>query len=135
MGKYLELPFVLAVGLAALLSSACSLPGGSTNWSAGSLGAEDGEVSQVRISIEDKVTVLPIRLREGWSLRYEGGATAAIRDADHRQVGEVAVDAAAFRIASGRHTLTLDGQLAPEGEAKLRLELRPHGREESVAAR
>ena len=37
MGRYLELPFVLAVGLAALLSSGCSLPGGSTNWSAGSL--------------------------------------------------------------------------------------------------
>ena len=99
------------------------------------LSAEDGEVYRVRLAIDDKETVLPIRLREGWSLRYEGGTTVAMRDADHRLVREVAIDDSVFRIASGRHTVTLDCGLDPEGEAKARLELRPRGREESVAER
>jgi hypothetical protein len=66
-------------------------------------------------------------------LRYEGGAQVTIRDANHRRIGEVAVDATAFRIAPGRHTVTLGGRLDPADEAKARLEIRPRGSAEPVA--
>jgi hypothetical protein len=82
------------------------------------LTAEDGE--------------LPVRLREGWSLRYEGGAEVTIRDENHGRIGVLAVDEAAFRVGPGRHTVTLGGRLEPTEEAKARLEIRPRGRAESV---
>jgi hypothetical protein len=97
------------------------------------LTAEDGVVSEVRISIDEReATSLPARLREGWSLRYEGGSHVTIRDANHRRIGDVAVDEAAFRIAPGRHTVTLDCRLDPADEAKARLEIRPRGPAEVV---
>jgi len=99
------------------------------------LSAENGEVSQIRISIDEAETVLPYSLPEGWSIRYEGGAMATIRDANHRPIREVAVDDSGFRIASGRHTLTFDSRLEPQEEAKARLEIRPSGRAESVTER
>jgi hypothetical protein len=97
------------------------------------LTAEDGDVSEVRISIDEREAVSPpVRLQEGWSLRYEGGAQLTIRDANHRRIGEVAVDETAFRVAPGRHTVTLGGRLEPADEAKARLEIRPRGPAESV---
>jgi hypothetical protein len=98
------------------------------------LSAEAGEVSQIRIGMDGTEIGLPIRLRENWSVRYEGGATATIRDANHRLVREIAVDVSLFRVAAGRHTVRLDAHLNPEQEAKARLELRPHGRPEPVRA-
>jgi hypothetical protein len=99
------------------------------------LSAEDGEVSQVRISIDNgEAVVLPVRLREGWSLRYEGGAVATITDANHRRGGEIPVDETWFQVASGRHSLSLDAQLDPADEAKERLELRPRGQGEPIGA-
>jgi hypothetical protein len=99
------------------------------------LSAEDGEVSQVRISIDNgEAVVLPVRLREGWSLRYEGGAVATITDANHRRGGEIPVDETWFQVASGRHSLSLDAQLDPADEAKARLELRPRGQREPIGA-
>jgi len=100
------------------------------------LTAEDGAVSEVRLSIDERdAVVFPVLLREGWSLRYEGGAQLAIRDANYRAIGEIAVDASAFHIAPGRHTVTLGCRLDPAETAKARLEIRPHGRSESVTAR
>jgi hypothetical protein len=97
------------------------------------LTAEDGEVSEVRISLGEREALpLPVRLREGWSLRYEGGAEVTIRDENHGRIGVLAVDEAAFRVGPGRHTVTLGGRLEPTEEAKARLEIRPRGRAESV---
>jgi hypothetical protein len=100
------------------------------------LTAEDGAVSEVRLSIDERdAIVFPVRLREGWSLRYDGDTQITIRDASHRRVRELALDEATFRVASGRHTVTLGCRLEPADEAKARLEIRPHGRSESVTAR
>ena len=95
--------------------------------------AEGGDVSQIQVSIDQGgAVVLPVTLREGWSLRYEGGAMATLRDTEHRVSGTVAVADLAFRIAPGRHAVTLGARLHPEQEAKARLELRPRGRVEAV---
>jgi len=67
------------------------------------LTAEDGEVSAVRLVIDDgEPIVFPVTLREGWSLRYEGGTTAFVRDATNRLQQELPVDGTWFRIVSGR---------------------------------
>ena len=97
------------------------------------LSAEDGDVSQVRLSINNgEAIALPVRLREGWSLRYEGGSTVTIHDARHRRDGGVTVDERWFQVAPGRHSITLDAQLTPADRAKARLELRPLGQAESI---
>jgi hypothetical protein len=97
--------------------------------------AEGGEVSDIRISIDQGTIIdLPVALADGWSLRYEGGATITVRDANHTRMSEVTIDAGAFRIAAGRHTFTMDCRLDPEGQATARLEIRPRGRAESVSA-
>ncbi len=98
------------------------------------LTAEDGEVSDISLSIDNGASImLPVHLREGWSLRYEGGAVATIRDASHRPQGRIDVNEAAFRVGSGSHMVALDARLRPEDEAKARLELRLRGRTERLA--
>lgn len=97
------------------------------------LSAEDGNVSQVRLSIDNRETItLRVHLREGWSLRYEGGPMATIHDASHRIVGRVTVEEGWFQIAPGRHSITLDARLTPADDAKARLELRPLGNGEPI---
>ena len=99
------------------------------------LTAEDGEVSDVTLGLDERETArFPVTLSQGWSLRYEGGATATVRDSSHRRVRTIEVDPAAFRIASGRHTIRMDSSLRPEQQAKARLELRQRGRAERVGA-
>ncbi len=95
--------------------------------------AEAGNVSDIRISVDHGVSFdLPVGLADGWSLRYEGGAKITVRDANHRRMGEFTVDEAAFGIAAGRHTVTLDCRLDLEDQATARLEIRPRGRAELV---
>jgi len=97
------------------------------------LSAESGDVSQVRLSIDDGDAIaLPVHLREGWSLRYEGGTTVTVEDEDHQRSGTITVDGSLFQIAPGRHSITIDAQLAPTDETRARLEVRPRGREEEV---
>jgi hypothetical protein len=109
-------------------------PGGeqSLQWI---LTAEGGEVSDVSISVDAMNTVqLPVRLAQGWSVRYEGGTTATVRDANNRRVRSLIVAPGDFRIESGRHAVSLDSSLKPDQEARARLELRPSGETERVAA-
>ncbi|UCD23435.1 MAG: hypothetical protein JSW51_10340 [Gemmatimonadota bacterium] len=97
------------------------------------MSAEDGVVSRIEISIDNRAPVLlPVRLGEGWSLRYEGGNSALVLNAEHQQVGAVPVVESAFRIAAGRHDVVLDAILDPADQAKARLELRPRGETESA---
>ncbi len=99
------------------------------------ISAEDGEVSDIELTIDNASTIsLDLRLEKGWSLRYEGGPTAVVLDDKHRQVRTVTVAQAAFRTAPGHHSLTLNGQLVPTDGAKARLELRPHGQPERAGA-
>jgi hypothetical protein len=99
------------------------------------LTGEGGAASDCRMSLDDgDIVPLAVRLPDRWSLRYEGGVGATIRDSDNRPRREISVPAGAFRIDTGRHTLTLECRLDPETEAKARLELRPRGHPEPVTA-
>ena len=77
---------------------------------------------------------LPVRLAQGWSVRYEGGTTATVRDANNRRVRSLIVDPGDFRIESGRHAASINSSLKPDQDARARLELRPSGETERVAA-
>jgi hypothetical protein len=97
------------------------------------ISAEGGEVADPELTIDNgEIISFPVRLKEGWSLRYEGGSTALFLDAEHRQVRVVSVVESAFRVGPGRHGVTLDARLVPADEAKARLELRPRGEAERV---
>jgi hypothetical protein len=90
------------------------------------LSAEGGDVANGRLTLDDRAILgTPVTLREGWSLRYEGGATATIRNADHGVTGTVPVDAGALRAASGRHTMTLACARDARDAGTARLEARP----------
>jgi hypothetical protein len=92
------------------------------------ISAEDGAVSQLELTIDNGATVsLPGRLEQGWSLRYEGGSAVVLLNAENQRVSAVPVAESTFRIAPGRHSVLLDGQLFPDDAAKARLELRPSG--------
>jgi hypothetical protein len=91
------------------------------------LSAEGGTLSGCRLTLDDgPAIVVPVQLRQGWQLRYEGGHAATVRNADNVVSGTVSIRAGAFRIAPGRHTVTLACQ--PSADAGGRLEVRPRGR-------
>ena len=97
------------------------------------LTAEDGEAFAVKMTLDAGESIdFPGTLRQGWSLRYEGGTTVTVHDADNRPVGSIDVAHAAFDLGPGRHSIRLDSSLRPEQQAKARLELRPRGRAERV---
>jgi hypothetical protein len=96
------------------------------------LTAENGAVSNIKLTIDDGVPVgLVITLPEDWSLRYEGGQTATVRDAEHRPRRRVVISEAPFRISLGRHSVALEGELDGD-DTKLRVELRPRGQAEAI---
>ncbi len=98
------------------------------------LTAEEGSIGEVRISIDGRDDVLlSVRLPDTWSLRYEGGREATVRDGDNRRVETVAVEESAFLIAPGRHTVSLSADLLPEEQAKAKLEVRPRDRAEAMS--
>jgi len=97
------------------------------------LTAEEGSVSAVRIAIDGREPILlPASLEAGSSLRYEGGLEVAVLDAQHQDAGSVSIPEAAFHIAPGPHTVSLEADLVPVDEAKARLEVRPRGRAEPL---
>jgi hypothetical protein len=94
--------------------------------------AEGGTVSDIRIALDERTPVLlPVTLPEGWSVRYAGGGTATVRDADHRVRGTVTIPPDAFAMAPGRHTAVVDAEL-DGAETTLRIEVRPRGTAEDV---
>lgn len=98
------------------------------------LTAEDGSVAAVRIGLDGREPVrLPVTLKPGFSLRYEGGIEVAVLDARHRATGSVRVPEGSFQIAPGPHTISLEADLVPAEGAKARLEVRPRGRAEPLS--
>jgi len=93
------------------------------------LTAEGGAVAACRLELDGGAAIgTAVRLREGWSLRYEGGGAAEVRNADNVPTATVPVESGAFPVAAGPHSITLSCRLGPEAKAAARLEVRPRGR-------
>ena len=92
------------------------------------LSAEGGAIAGCRMTLDARAALSSaVRLLPGWSLRYEGGGVAEIRNADNVRTGVIPVGEAAFRVGGGRHSVTLACRLGPEAKAAARLEVRPQG--------
>ncbi len=93
------------------------------------LGAEGGSISGCRLTLDDAEALrTSVRLEEGWSIRYESGGAATVRDAENVVRDSVPIGTGAFRVAPGRHTITFACDASPADEAGARLEVRPRGR-------
>jgi hypothetical protein len=96
------------------------------------LKAEGVSVDGVFVELDGSGGVeLPIRLRDGESLAYDGGATATHYSPQWRMLGEVTVTDAGLEVRPGSHTLMVDGERW-EGEGNLKLEIRIWGEAEAV---
>ena len=93
------------------------------------LSAEGGAISECRLTLDDENALRPAPpLPDGWSLRYEGGDGATIRNADNVVQGSVPIRPGAFHLVPGRHTISVACNTSPRDEAGARLEVRPRGR-------
>jgi hypothetical protein len=93
------------------------------------LSAEGGTVSGCRLTLDDAGALrIDVRLSDRWSIRYEGGDVATIRNADNVVRGSVPIRSGAFHLAPGRHTIGFTCDALPDDEAGARLEVRPRGR-------
>jgi hypothetical protein len=93
------------------------------------LSADSGAVAGCRITLDGRDALTTgVQLRTGWSLRYERGVVAEVRNADNVRTATIPVGEGGFRVAPGPHTITLGCRLGPEAKAAARLEVRPRGR-------
>jgi hypothetical protein len=90
--------------------------------------AEGGAIAGCRLTLDGRAAIsAAVRLPDGWSLRYEGGTAAEVRNADNVRTGAIPFDEAAFRVGPGQHTLALACRLGPGAKTAARLEVRPRG--------
>ncbi|MFC1545361.1 hypothetical protein ACFL44_01575 [Gemmatimonadota bacterium] len=87
--------------------------------------AEGGEISGVTMRLDIGAEVsLDLRLPEGWSIKYEGGGYATVRDANWVVRRQVTIDPVQWQVHTGDHTLVFDCVFAGEDDPKVRVELR-----------
>jgi hypothetical protein len=98
--------------------------------------AEGGPVSDIVLQLDiGEPQRFTVHLPAGWSLRYPGeGERAIVYDETWHERRSVAVDPAALRVSPGEHTLLFDCTFAGGEEPQVRIELRPAGAGEPVAA-
>ena len=87
--------------------------------------AEGGDISSVsmRLDIGSEVR-FDLRIPDGWSLKYEGGNRATLRDENWNIHRQVVIDPADWRVRPGDHALVFDCVFAWGDEPKVRVELR-----------
>jgi len=97
--------------------------------------AEGGAISDLsmRLGIGSEIR-FRIRLPDGWSLKYEGGVRATLRDENWNEQMGVVIDPGEWGVRPGDHTLTFGCRFNGGDETKVRFELRTRGPAEPVIA-
>ncbi len=97
------------------------------------LSAVDADISDISLELNNyKKTVLPIGLKNGQSLKYEGGKTAILYDENWQKMREIDLDLD-LAIRNGDQVINLDCAFTNTGkESKAKLELRIMGKAERV---
>ena len=87
--------------------------------------AEGGDISDpvMRIDIGSEIR-FDLRIPDGWSLKYEGGNRATLRDANWSVRRQVVIDSDLWQVRPGDHTLVFDCVFAGGENPKARVELR-----------
>ncbi len=98
--------------------------------------AEGGSISDLsmRIGVGSEVR-FKIQLPEGWSLKYEGGIRATLRDENWNEQLGVVINPGEWQVRNGDHTLTFDCRFNGGEETRARVELRTREPAETVTSR
>lgn len=98
------------------------------------LSAVDADLSNISLELNNyKKITLPLRLKDGQSLKYEGGKTAVLLNENWQKIREVDLDID-LAIGNGDQTINLDCTFSNAGkEPKAKLEVRVVGKAEPVS--
>ncbi|GAB5522793.1 MAG: hypothetical protein Roseis2KO_06650 [Roseivirga sp.] len=98
------------------------------------LSAVDTDLSNISLELNNyKKVTLPVRLRNGQSLKYEGGKTAALYNENWQKIREIDLNID-LAVKDGDQTINLDCTFSNEGkEPKAKLEVRIVGKAEPVS--
>jgi hypothetical protein len=98
------------------------------------LTAEDADLSNIILELDNyKKVTLPVSLKDGQTLKYNGGGKGTVYNENWQKVSEINLEIAAFSILYGDHSITLDCTFSNLGKAPLaKLEVRLYGQVEPV---
>lgn len=89
------------------------------------LTAVDTDIRQIKMELDNYREIsLPVELKAGETLKYEGGNTATLFSKTWQKLGEIAIDASALTVAPGEHMLNFDCQFSGSKEAVAKLAIR-----------
>ncbi len=88
--------------------------------------AQNALISEVMLEINNSIDVkLPVKLNRGESVRYYGGESAGIYDANLQLRGKLDLNPSMFNLNKGRQTVNFDSDFSNKNEdAKARVEIR-----------
>ena len=99
------------------------------------LTAEDGPAKDISIEIDNhKKIVLPIEIRQGENLKYEGGDMAQLYSGNWKVLKTLRVNKDEFRIGNGKHEISVDCSFPSDDKGTLKLEIKTAGDPEKVSA-
>ncbi len=85
------------------------------------------------LEIDDyKKIDLPIRIKAGQYLKYDGGDKVVLYDNSWNAISSVSVDPAKFTLSKGSHKLKVDCTFSGSEQASLKLEMKTAGKPEKV---
>jgi hypothetical protein len=88
--------------------------------------AEDTEISNVSFELNNNIAIdLPVRLKKGESLRYEGGNSAQVYDDGLRSKGQVEIKNPNLALKTGTQRINFNCEFFDKNEkAKAKIEIR-----------
>lgn len=100
------------------------------------LTAIDCEASEIVMEINNyKEIRLPVVLREGQIIKYAGGNSASIYDANWQLIKEFDINHSDLQISKGKNSVSFDCNFTREGiNSKIKLEIRTYGKGENVTS-
>ncbi|MBN1560033.1 hypothetical protein JW998_07265, partial [candidate division KSB1 bacterium] len=96
------------------------------------ISAEGGDISDMTMEIDDVQIHLPISLKSGEKIKYNGGSEAILYSVNWQQMDTLALDPSLFGVSHGEHSLTFDCRFNGEDESRAKLEIRLLGQAEKV---
>jgi len=100
------------------------------------LTAIDCDASEIVMEINNyKEIRLPVVLREGQIIRYAGGNSASIYDANWQLIKEFDINHSDLQISKGKNSVSFDCNFTREGiNSNIKLEIRTYGKGENVTS-
>jgi hypothetical protein len=89
------------------------------------LAAVDGDISDIKIEVDNyKKIPIPVRLKSGQIIKYDGGNKATVYNKNWRKLKEFSIEPSALTISKGSHSLTFDCSFGKGEKSYVKLEVR-----------